>query len=86
MKNFCIVLHHRSPTAYRFLRKFFNLPHVSTLYRHIDNNISEPGFSESIEKALKQLVYNIDDNDKEIMICWDEISLKKIFFILLQMI
>jgi hypothetical protein len=77
MKNFCTVLHHRSPTAYRFLRNFFNLPTYLTLYRNLDNNIEKPGFSKPIETALKKIVENMEEKDKNIIICWDEIFLKK---------
>jgi hypothetical protein len=59
------------------LRKFFNLPTYLTLYRNLDNNIGTPGFSKSIEIALKKIVENMEEKDRNIIICWDEISLKK---------
>ncbi len=50
------------------MRKFFNLPSYLTLFRNLDNSIVKPGFSESIEIALKKLITNLEEKDRDIMI------------------
>lgn len=67
-EKFLYSFYHRSPTAYRFMRKFFNLPSYLTLFRNLDNSIVKPGFSESIEIALKKLITNLEEKDRDIMI------------------
>jgi len=67
-KNFCTVFYHTSITAYRFMRKLFNQHSYQTIFRNLDNSIVKPGFSESIEIALKNSITNLEEKDRDIMI------------------
>jgi len=79
MKNFSSIFRHRSPAAFRFLRKHFSLPSESTISRHLSNTVDTTGIQPSIISAIKHLSSRINDTDRDFALAWDEISLHKHF-------
>lgn len=76
MKLFCLSLHYKSPTAYRFLRRSFCLPSVRTLQKLFTNLDISCGFSDQLFTFLKPIVSQMSEMDKCCSVCFDEMSLK----------
>lgn len=76
-KSLALQLKNASPKAYRILQKFFYLPSIRTLENILKKvNISE-GWHASILYALKHEAKSMKPEDRLVMLCFDEISLKR---------
>lgn len=74
----CIILHVRSPGIYKYIcrSKLMFLPCVSTLRSYIGKSTTgDVGFPPLAEKRLKSLAINLREQEKEVSIEVDEMSL-----------
>lgn len=77
VRRFASTLHFYSPRAYLFIRKYFNIPHPSTLRAWLSNFQCNPGFCEPAFEQIR-LHYSQDPISYEYCsLVADEISLKK---------
>ena len=70
------VLFH-SRKAYKILSHFFILPSIRTLQCDLQKMNIKPGFSQSVFEALKVKVNAMDCRDKNVVLVFDEMSIKE---------
>ena len=70
-----ILFHSRK--AYKILSRFFILPSIRTLQHDLQKMDIKPGFSDSVLEALKVKVNAMDCRDKNVVLVFDEMSIKE---------
>ena len=76
---FAMSVFYQSRKAYSLLQKIFFLPSPRTLQRSLQNCSTGPGFNAHIFQALQRKVQHMRDFDKDCLLMFDEMSLKKRF-------
>jgi len=73
----CIMLHIKSPKAYRHLRDngYLSLPSRSTLQRYIDVIRAEPGIATDVIKHMSSKVQSPCESERHGILMFDEIKL-----------
>ncbi len=71
-----ISIYHASGKAYKLLTKLFILPSKSSLRRYISKMPTSPGFSQGAINIIKSKVAQMDEKEKLVTLCMDEMSLK----------
>lgn len=77
IKNFSSNLFYHSSKAYNYLRKYFNLPHPSTLRRWFSKIGCDPGFTVESFEELRRRHSDSAENYTYCSLVMDEISIKK---------
>lgn len=84
VRNFCFTLRYHSPSAYVYLRKFFNnhLPHPNTIQCWFSNSDvnGQPGIQTDHLEKLKRIASDFESLNKRKMICslvFDEMYIRK---------
>ena len=78
VRTFASALHYYSPRAYEYVRKYFQLPHKSTLRSWMSNVECRQGFcTPAFEELSRRRESDKADNFKVCSLVADEISLKK---------
>lgn len=75
-KKMALSVYYHSRKAYNVLSKLFTLPHKSTLRRVIRKSKIYPGFHEQIFRALEYRVASMAENQRDCILCFDEMSIK----------
>ena len=70
-----ILFHSRK--TYQILSHFFTLPSIRTLQHDLQKMSIKLGFSKSVLEALKEKVNAMDCRDKNVVLVFDEISIKE---------
>ena len=76
LKSLAISIYHASGKAYKLLTKLFILPSKSSLRRYISKMPTSPGFSQGAINIIKSKVAQMDEKEKLVTLCMDEMSLK----------
>ena len=76
LKSLAISIYHASGKAYKLLTKLFILPSKSSLRRYISKIPTSPGFSQGAINIIKSKVAQMDEKEKLVTLCMDEMSLK----------
>ncbi|XP_052119674.1 uncharacterized protein LOC113204411 [Frankliniella occidentalis] len=76
-----VAVYKRSPAVYRFLRLHLCLPSVSTLKLLLKEVDLQPGISEPFMKLLRKKVQAMKENDKHVVLLFDEIFLRGRLFL-----
>jgi hypothetical protein len=78
MKLFCLQLHYKSPSAYRFMCQTFTLPTAETLVKFVNGSVGrmQPGFSSTMFNIIRLRVKDLSVWDRQCSLVFDEISLK----------
>ncbi|XP_063859154.1 uncharacterized protein LOC135100120 [Scylla paramamosain] len=74
--SFALVLHHKSPKAYRFMSKIFALPAVRTLRSWLHSFEFKIGWNECIFKQLKEKADIMDKKDRVCVLMFDAVAIK----------
>ena len=74
IKEFAISLNFYSPRAYKFVRKFLNLPHPSTLRSWSSNIECDPGF---LKNSFLYIEGQVKEKQQDCIIIIDEMAIKK---------
>ena len=75
-KMLALSIFYHSRKAYKILGKFFRLPSKRTLLKTLQNSNISPGFSPKIFDALKLKTAEMENEDKQCVLVFDEMSLK----------
>ena len=76
LKSLAISIYHTSGKAYRLLTKLFILPTKSSLRRYISKMPTLPGFSQGAINIIKSKLSEVNEQERFVTLCMDEISLK----------
>ena len=76
-KMFALSIYYHSRRAYSILKRFFKLPSESTLQKLLQRTNIRPGFNEKVLDAMERKVKDMDIEDKQCVLIFDEIALKK---------
>ena len=74
IKEFAISLHFYSSRAYKFVTKFLNLPHPTTIRSWSVNIEREPGF---LKKPFEFVEGKVNEGQKDYVLMLDEMSIKQ---------
>ena len=72
-----LAIHYQSPKAYRFLKKMFILPSISSLHRWLQPVKIEPGVNENMISLLRLKIKNLSERDRNCVLMMDEMAVKK---------
>ncbi|KYN27585.1 hypothetical protein ALC57_03044, partial [Trachymyrmex cornetzi] len=75
-KLFCLGIYRRSTAAYKFISKYLPCPSISTLDKQLQKIALHSGCNKIIVKYLKVIAKEINPKDLNVMLIWDEMSLK----------
>ena len=76
LKSLAISIYHTSGKAYRLPTKLFILPSKSSLRRYISKMPTLPGFPQGAINIIRSKVSQMDEQEKLVTLCMDEMSLK----------
>lgn len=78
-KNLSLSLYLKSPISYKHMRNTlrFNLPSIGSIRHWLKCNNLMPGLDETLEDRLKFIVNGMQEMDKNCVLLFDEMSLKK---------
>ena len=78
-KILAIPILYSSKRCYNLLRrkKLLNLPHPRTIQKWVEGFRCSPGFSREIFGLLKMKLAELDDDCKDVSLCFDEIKLRE---------
>ncbi|XP_022834724.1 uncharacterized protein LOC111362301 isoform X2 [Spodoptera litura] len=76
-KIIALRLYKRSPTCYKLLRRMICLPAPSTLKSLLSGFKMNVGVHKTTLTVLKKMTKHLDPSDKEYILLWDEMSLRK---------
>ena len=76
LKSFAVTMHFYSSQAYSYLRKFFTLPHPSTIRKWASSINCLPGF---LTEVLASLKGKVTPDNKDVAIIFDAMSIKSAY-------
>ncbi len=79
-KMLAMSIFFQSRKAYHVLSKVFTLPTPRTLLRDLQKMNIQPGFNNNLFEALKQRVHTLREQDKNIVLVFDEMSINGLLF------
>ena len=75
-KTFALSIFYHSRKAYRLLRKIFVMPCKTTLMNLLKKCNVFPGFHSKVMDALANRARNLNENDKQVVLVFDEMAVK----------
>lgn len=78
-KKFALILHYKSPAAYKYLRRMIVLPSISSIKMWIGQTKCTVGINQEFVSQLKLKFETMDANEKKCSILFDEMNIKTFF-------
>lgn len=79
-KQFALTVYFLGPKVYKYLATWLCLPSKSTLYRITKNWEIQPGLNDFMFSVIGSKVSSLPENDRDCILCIDEMSLKRFLF------